>query len=131
VALLVKDLPVSANGCWVKHYTGNDERKHHASVIAGVLPLAPRDPGQCIQHLQHRNIRVVIFPCPVGRITPKVSRALSAACTHCTDPLKVLESSWYSRSDLVPVEIKLSHSTGQQISCFSLASKALIDAPLM
>jgi hypothetical protein len=51
-------------------------------------------------------------------ITPKVSRALPVAFTHCTDPLKVLESSRYNRGHLITVQIKLSHSTGQEISCF-------------
>jgi hypothetical protein len=54
----------------------------------------------------------------VGRITLKVSCALSVAFTHGTNSLKVLESSRYNRGDLIPVEIKLSHSTRQKISCF-------------
>jgi hypothetical protein len=45
---------------------------------------------QSIQHLQHRNIRTIILPCRVGWITPKVSRTLPVAFTHCTDSLKVL-----------------------------------------
>jgi hypothetical protein len=83
-----------------------------------VLPLVPRYPRQRIQHLQHRSIRAIIFPCLVGRITPKVSRALSVAFTQCTDPLKILESSRHNCSDLILVQIKLSHSTGQEIICF-------------
>src|SRR6516164_1663787 len=61
---------------------------------------------QCIQHLQHRNIRAVIFPSLVGRITPKVSCALSVAFTHCTNPLKILESPGHGRGDLILFEIK-------------------------
>src|SRR5215472_1755644 len=90
-----------------------------------VLPLVPRYPRQRIQHLQHCSIRAIIFPCLVGRITPKVLRTLSVAFTHCTHPLKVLESSRYNRGDLILVQIKLSHSTGQEISCFGTMLREL------
>jgi hypothetical protein len=39
-------------------------------------------------------------------------------CTHCTNPLKILESPRYGRGDLIFIEIKGSYSTGQEISCF-------------
>src|SRR5271166_2997271 len=92
------------------------EAQHAISAVRQHLglPLAPRYPRQSIQHLQHRNIRTIILPCRVGWITPKVSRALPVAFTHCTDPLKVLESSRYNRGHLITVQIKLSHSTGQE-----------------
>ena len=101
------------------------QRSPNCHREARLLPLAPRHPRQCIQHLQHRNIRAVIFPCPVGRITPKVARALSVACTHCTNPLKILESPGYGRGDLILVEIKGSYSTGQESAASGPCSASL------
>jgi hypothetical protein len=87
-------------------------------MIAGITACAAGCPRQCGQHLQHRSVWAIIFPCLVGRITSKVSRAPSVAFTHCTDPLKILESSRYNRIDLPHVDTKRSHSVRQQISCF-------------
>jgi hypothetical protein len=66
------------------------------------------------QHLQHRSIRAVTFPCSVGRITRKVSHAPSVTFTHCAKPLKFPERARFSRGDFVPIEIKHNHSTHQE-----------------
>lgn len=70
------------------------------------------------QHLQHRNIRAVIFPCSVGWITRKVSRAQSVTFTHCAKPLQLSERARLNCGDFVAIEIKHLHSTRQEnIGC--------------
>jgi hypothetical protein len=70
------------------------------------------------QHLQHRNIRAVIFPCSVGWITRKVSHAQSVTFTYCANPLQFSERARLNCGDFVAIEIKHLHSTRQEnIGC--------------
>jgi len=66
------------------------------------------------QHLQHRSVRAVMFPCSLGQITRKVSRAPSVTFTHYAKPLKFPERAGFSRGDFVPIEIKHNHSTHEE-----------------